>query len=186
MKQSFKLTEKKEINNLNDRILSLINDVEIKKSKIDFINKRHKHLQIKYLKLLGEKSKFTQDLIPLYKQNKEKEILSEINSTSGSKHIDTIKSYSSIKKTENIINNKNKKNMKEKRDFSYMNLKLYNELYLPEIKKKGDKIKFTNSVKKFKESKQIKDIKYILSDYSDEENENKDKNEEFEDKEEGQ
>ena len=98
MKQSFKLTEKKEINNLNDRILSLINDVEIKKSKIDFINKRHKHLQIKYLKLLGEKSKFTQDLIPLYKQNKEKEILSEINSTSGSKHIDTIKSYSSIKK----------------------------------------------------------------------------------------
>ena len=76
--------------------------------------------------------------------------------------------------------------MKEKRDFSYMNLKLYNELYLPEIKKKGDKIKFTNSVKKFKESKQIKDIKYILSDYSDEENENKDKKEEFEDKEEGQ
>ena len=183
MKQAFKLTEKKEIIKLNDRILSLTNDVEIKKTKIDFINKRHRHLQLKYLKLLGDKSKFTQDLIPLFKQTKEKEIFSEINSTIGSKHIDTIKSYS-IKKTPNIINSNSKKILKVKRDFSSLNLKLFKELYLPEIKKKGNKPQVTYNSKKLKENKQIKDIDYILSDYSDEENENKYKNEEFEENEE--
>lgn len=111
MKQNFKLSEKKEIMKLNDKILSLMNEVELKQNRIDFINKRHKHLQIKYLKLIGEKSKFTQELIPLFKQSKEKDILSEINSTTGSKQMETIKSYSTIKRTENnnmISNNKKK------------------------------------------------------------------------------
>ena len=162
MKQSFKINEKKEITRLNDKILSLINDVELKQNKIDCINKRHKHLQIKYLKLLGDKRKFTQDLIPLYKQSKEKELLSEINSTTGSKHMDTIKSYTSIKKTDNniIMNNKNKK---EKKEFSSLNIKLYKDLYLPNIKTKGNKEK--NS----KKNNELKEINYILSEYSDNE-----------------
>ena len=183
LKQAFKLTEKKEIIKLNDRILSLSNDVEIKKTKIDFINRRHKHLQLKFLKLLGEKSKFTQDLMPLHKQNKEKEILSEIDGTSGNKNFDTIKSYS-IKKPGNIIKNNSKKILKEKRDIRSLNLKLLNDLYLPKIKKKGNRQQVTYSTKNLKESKTIKDKDYILSDYSDEEKENKYKNEEFEENEE--
>ena len=182
LKQAFKLTEKKEIIKLNDKILSLTNDVEIKKTKIDFINKRHKHLQIKYLKLLGDKSKYTQDLIPLHKQNKEKEILSEIDGTSGNKNLDTIRSYS-IKKQGNIINNNSKKILKEK-NIRSLNLKLLNELYLPKIKKKGNRQQATYSTKNLKENKALKDNNYILSDYSDEENENKYKNEEFEENEE--
>ena len=184
LKQSFKLNEKKEISNLNERILSLINEVEIKQSRIDFINKRHKHLQIKYLKLLGEKSKYSQDLIPLYnKKDKDKEKESEINSTTGSRHIYTIKSYSSIKKTENNIKNHNMINMKGKRDFSSLNLKLYKELYLPEIKKRENKINkefFSKIDKSVQKNNQMKEINYIISDYSDQEEENKYKNEEFE------
>jgi len=180
MKQSFKLNEKKEISNLNERILSLINEVEIKQSRIDFINKRHKHLQIKYLKLLGEKSKYTQDLIPLYiKKDKE----SEINSTTGSKHIYTIKSYSSIKKTENNIKNNNIINMKGKRDLSSLNLKLYKELYLPEIKNrenKANKELISKIDKNIQKTNRMKEINYNLSDYSDQEEENKYENEEFE------
>ena len=173
MKQAFKLNEKKEIIKLNDRILSLINEIELKQNRIDFINKRHKHLQIKYLKLLGEKSKITQDLIPLSKQSKEKDIFSEINSTTGSKHMDTIKSYTSIKKTENnnANNNKNKKIKKGKRDFSFLNIKLYKDLNLPEIRNK------TNKEKYFKKNKDLKDTNYLLSDYSDREEENKYNNE---------
>ena len=184
MKQTFKLNEKKEISDLNERVLSLINEVEIKQSRIDFINKRHKHLQIKYLKLLGERSKYNQDLIPLYnKQVKEKEIISEINSTTGSKHIDTIKSYSSIKKTENNIKSNNKINLKGKRDFSSLNLKLYKDLCLPEIKSREKKVNKDPLFKKDKiiqKNNQLKEINYILSDYSDQEEENKYKNEEFE------
>ena len=179
LKQSFKLNEKKEISNLNERILSLINEVEIKQSRIDFINKRHKHLQIKYLKLLGEKRKFTQDLIPLFKQNKEKDILSEINSTTGSKHMDTIKSYTSIKKTENNNNNIQNKKKKEKRDYSSLNIKLCKELYLPDIKMKEN-----NDKQNSKKNTKFKDKNYILSDYSDQNEENKFKNEEFEEEEE--
>ena len=141
MKQTFKLNEKKEIMKLNDKILSLMNEVEIKQNKIDFINKRHKHLQIKYLKLIGEKSKLTQDLIPLFKNSKEKDIFSEITSTNGSKNMDTIKSYSSIKKTEynNNIKIINKKT-KDKKELSALNIKLYKDLYLPEIKNKKNKV----------------------------------------------
>ena len=141
MKQAFKLSEKKEIMKLNDKISSLMNEVEIKQNKIDFINKRHKHLQIKYVKLLGEKSKYTQDLIPIFKNSKEKDLISEIASSNGSKNMDTIKSYSSIKKTEynniNIIKNE----AKGKKELSSLNIKLYKELYLPEIKIKENKIK---------------------------------------------
>ena len=182
MKQNFKLNEKKEIMRLNDKVLSLMNEVELKQNKIDFINKRHKHLQIKYLKLIGEKSKFTQDLIPLFKQSKEKDLLSEINSTTGSKHMDTIKSYSSIKRTENnnIINSKNNYK-KGKKELSALNIKLYKDLYLPDIKNKENKGK-----KSLKKNKEFKDINYILSDYSDQEEENKFKNEEFEEDENNQ
>ncbi len=139
LKQAFKLTEKKEIIKLNDKILSLTNDVEIKKTKIDFINKRHKHLQIKYLKLLGDKKKIPQDLLPVFKPTKDKEIFSEVNSTTGSKHIETIKSYNSNKKTDKI--NKNNK-LKVKKDFSSLNIKLYKKLYLPDNKKKGKNEQF--------------------------------------------
>ena len=182
MKQNFKLSEKKEIMKLNDKILSLMNEVELKQNRIDFINKRHKHLQIKYLKLIGEKSKFTQELIPLFKQSKEKDILSDINSTTGSKQMETIKSYSSIKRTENnnMISN-NKKNKKGKKELSSLNIKLYKELYLPDIKNKENKNK-----KNLKKNKEFKDINYILSDYSDQEEENKFKNEEFEEDENNQ
>ena len=176
MKQAFKLSEKKEIMKLNDKISSLMNEVEIKQNKIDFINKRHKHLQIKYVKLLGEKSKYTQDLIPIFKNGKEKDLISEIASSNGSKNMDTIKSYSSIKKTEynniNIIKNE----AKGKKELSSLNIKLYKELYLPEIKIKENKIK-----KRPKKNNTFKDINYILSDYSDKEAEIKIKNEEFED-----
>ena len=176
MKQAFKLSEKKEIMKLNDKISSLMNEVEIKQNKIDFINKRHKHLQIKYVKLLGEKSKYTQDLIPIFKNSKEKDLISEIASSNGSKNMDTIKSYSSIKKTEynniNIIKNE----AKGKKELSSLNIKLYKELYLPEIKIKENKIK-----KRPKKNNTFKDINYILSDYSDKEAEIKIKNEEFED-----
>ena len=183
MKQNFKLNEKKEIMKLNDKIVSLINENELKQNKIDFINKRHKHLQIKYLKLLGENKKFTQDLIPLFKQNKDKDILSEINSATGSKHMDTIKSYTSNKKTENIHikNNNQNRNKKHKKEHSSLNIKLYKELYLPEIKNKEN-----NEIKNFKKNKKFKDINYILSDYSDQEEENKFKNEEFEEDENNQ
>ena len=180
MKQTFKLNEKKEIMKLNDKILSLMNEVEIKQNKIDFINKRHKHLQIKYLKLLGEKSKLTQDLIPSFKNNKEKDIFSEITSTNGSKNMDTIKSYSSIKKTEynNNIKIINKKT-KDKKELSALNIKLYKDLYLPEIKNKKNKV-----IKITKKNNTFKDINYIPSDYSDKEEEIKIKNDEFEEMEE--
>ena len=180
MKQAFKLSEKKEIMKLNDKILSLMNEVEIKQNKIDFINKRHKHLQIKYLKLIGEKSKLTQDLIPLFKNSKEKDILSEITSTNGSKNMDTIKSYSSIKKTEynNNIKIINKKT-KDKKELSALNIKLYKDLYLPEIKNKKNKV-----IKIPKKNNTFKDINYIPSDYSDKEEEIKIKNDEFEEMEE--
>ena len=180
MKQTFKLNEKKEIMKLNDKILSLMNEVEIKQNKIDFINKRHKHLQIKYLKLIGEKSKLTQDLIPLFKNSKEKDILSEITSTNGSKNMDTIKSYSSIKKTEynNNIKIINKKT-KDKKELSALNIKLYKDLYLPEIKNKKNKV-----IKIPKKNNTFKDINYIPSDYSDKEEEIKIKNDEFEEMEE--
>ena len=52
---------------LNDKITYLSNEIEIKQSKIDFIDKRHKNLQIKYLKVLGEKRKMTQDNLPIFK-----------------------------------------------------------------------------------------------------------------------
>ena len=61
---------------------------------------------------------------------------------------------------------------------------MLNELYLPKIKKKGNRQQATYSTKNLKENKALKDNNYILSDYSDEENENKYKNEEFEENEE--
>ena len=189
LKQAFKLNEKKEIMKLNDQILSLINEVELKQNRIDFIEKRHKHLQVKYLKLLGDKRKFAQDLIPLFKHNKEKDFLSEITSTTGSKHMDTIKSYTSIKKSENYINNYNHKNVKAKKEISSLNLKLYKEVNLPEIKNKrnkGNKEPLTLIENSLKNNKQLKDINYILSDYSDDKEYNQDKNEDLEDNESNQ
>ena len=185
MKQSFKLKEKKEIMKLNDKILSLANEVELKQHKIDFISKRHKHLQIKYLKLLGDKKKIPQDLLPVFKPTKDKEIFSEVNSTTGSKHIETIKSYNSNKKTDNI--NKNNK-LKVKKDFSSLNIKLYKELYLPDIKKKGKNEQFLikdNNLKTLRNKKNngIKDIHYIFSDESEEKDDIKYKNEELEEEE---
>ena len=186
MKQTFKINEKKEIMKLNDKILSLVNEVELKQHKIDFISKRHKHLQIKYLKLLGDKKKIPQDLLPVFKPTKDKEIFSEVNSTTGSKHIETIKSYNSIKKTDNI--NKNNK-LKVKKEFSSLNIKLYKELYLPDIKKRGKNEQFLikdNNLKTLRNKKHngIKDINYIFSDESEEKDDIKYKNEELEEEEE--
>lgn len=174
MKQAFKLNEKKEIMRLNDKILSLVNEVELKQNKIDLINKRHKHLQIKYLKLLGEKRKFNQDLLPIFKQKKDKDIFSEITSTNEDKHLETIKSYSSIKKTE--INNfkLNKQNRNDKKGLSALNIKLYKELCLPEIINKG------NKGKKSKKNNEFIDVNYILSDYSEKEENKYNENEQVE------
>ena len=70
MKQSYKLAEKKEIMRLNEKISYLNNEVELKQSKIEFIDKRHKNLQVKYLKLLGDKRKMAQENMSIFNQPK--------------------------------------------------------------------------------------------------------------------
>ena len=199
MKQNFKIAEKKEIMKLNERITYLSNEIEIKQSKIDFIDKRHKNLQLKYLKLLGDKRKIAQDNIPIFKYNKdlEKDKLSEINNTTRSKYLESVKSYNSIiKKTDfntkntkisknENTNNNNSKNIKVKKDIK--------DIHLPEIlqnKKNKNKraLSLQKEEKKDKSNKNIrnnalKDLNMLLSEHSDEGGENINKNEEIEDEE---
>ena len=74
MKENFKLSEKKEIMKLNDQIITLSNELEIKQSKIDYIDQRHKNLQNKYLKLLGDKRKLTQGNLFISRHNNDNDI----------------------------------------------------------------------------------------------------------------
>ena len=187
MKQNFKLAEKKEIMKLNEKITYLSNEIEIKQSKIDFIVKRHKHLQLKYLKLIGDKRKMTPDIIPILKTNKEKEKdkdkdkFSEIINITGSKGLESVKSYNSIKKNENIKNkNKiNNKNDKNNINNNSKNINLSKEIHLPEIKNKNKKYLSLQKDKNVNEAKNnaLKDLNMLLSDYS----EGGEKDEEMED-----
>ena len=111
MKENFKLSEKKEIMKLNDQITTLSNEIEIKQSKIDYIDKRHKNLQNKYLKLLGDKRKMTQDNLFLYKHNNDNETenFNTLNSNTIKRPINKIytnseslkSTYSNMEKKEN-------------------------------------------------------------------------------------
>ena len=161
MKENFKL-EKKEIIKLNDKIKKLNNEIEIKKSKIEYIDKRHKNLQSKFIKLLRNKNIM------------ELETISNIN-----KNFETIKSYNSIKLNENNNNKIEKNNSKD--------LKINNEIFLPEISQNKSKLK-TTSLQKYKYSgkknnknniknKALKDLNNQLTNFS----KYKNNDEEFED-----
>ena len=175
---------------LNDKITYLSNEIEIKQSKIDFIDKRHKNLQIKYLKVLGEKRKMTQDNLPIFKYNKDKEkeldAFSEMNSARESTYVDYIKGYNTIKKNEHL-NRKNKTIEKGKNKTKTIKKNAYEKLHLPEIKNnnksvslhKNDNNKNNKSISKdVKNNNALKDLNMLLSDYSGERGEKK--NEELE------
>ena len=171
VKQNFNLSEKKEIMKLNDKIINLSNEIEIKQSKIDYIDKRHKNLQVKYLKLLSDKRKMEQEsLFNFSKKDKERNRYLEINnSTTGNKYIlDSVKSYSSIKKGENINNKDNKLSNNSKNKYSTININL------PNIQNKNAKKSFSlkkekdnnRSIKKVIRNNALKDLNMLLSDYS--------------------
>ena len=184
IKQSFRIAEKKEIMKLNDKITFLSNEIEIKQSKIEFIDKRHKNLQLRYLKLLGDKRKIGQENIPILKYNKDntekdKDKFSEINNTTGSKYIESVKSYKNNK-------NGNKNNRTNK------------DIHLPEISQNKTIIKAlssqkydaknnknnkanNNKNKKVAKNTALKDLNMLLSDFSEgemEEHKNENKDEE--------
>ena len=171
MKQNYKIAEKKEIMKLNDKISYLSNEIEIKQSKIDYIDKRHKNLQLKYLKVLGDKRKMNQDNFPIFKYNKERDNdkFSEINSTRESKYMDSIKSYNSIKKTEN---NSIKKTINKNEINNSKSIKNSKDLHLPEIKNKNNKKslslqkKDNNNNNKQGRNNALKDLNMLLSDFS--------------------
>ena len=177
MKQNFKIAEKKEIMKLNDKITYLSNEIEIKQSKIDYIDKGHKNLQLKYLKLLGNKRKMTQESLPVFKYNKEEDIdkISENNTTRGTKYVDNIKSNYSIKKNENF-NIKNKNNIN--RDNNSKIIKNSQEMHLPDIKNRNNKksLSLKNNVDKDSQkeikSNALKDLNMLLSYFSEEDGEN--------------
>ena len=211
MKENFKLSEKKEIMKLNDQITTLSNEIEIKQSKIDYIDKRHKNLQNKYLKLLGDKRKMTQDNLFLYKHNNDNETenFNTLNSNSIKRPINKIytnseslkSTYSNMEKKENnkiksksrgkekemklpeILNTANKGNKnKSPSPISYKKSSKLND-----DKKNGKKMKEDN-----KESNNaLKDIDMLLEDcYTDENNDNceeiEDEDEEIDSKSEGE
>ena len=185
MKQNFKIAEKKEIMKLNDKITYLSNEIEIKQSKIDYINKRHKNLQLKYLKLLGNKRKMTQESLPVFKYNKEEDIdkISENNTTRGSKHVVSMKSYNSFKKSEDL-NSKNKNNVNGVNNSK--NIKNSQELHLPDIKNRNNKKSLSlknnedKGSKKEIKSNALKDLNMLLSYFSEEDGENMKKKETLE------
>ena len=211
MKENFKLSEKKEIMKLNDQITTLSNEIEIKQSKIDYIDKRHKNLQNKYLKLLGDKRKMTQDNLFLYKHNNDNETenFNTLNSNTIKRPINKIytnseslkSTYSNMEKKENnkiksksrgkekemklpeILNTANKGNKnKSPSPISYKKSSKLND-----DKKNGKKMKEDN-----KESNNaLKDIDMLLEDcYTDENNDNceeiEDEDEEIDSKSEGE
>ena len=192
MKQNYKLAEKTEIMRLNEKISYLNNEVEIKQSKIDFIDKRHKNLQVKYLKLLGDKRKMTQENMAIFKFNKsenerEKDKLSDINSNSSGKYLDSLKTYNSMKKSENNLNKSKKMG-----NVSTSN-KLSKDVHLPEIKNKNNKSEkravslqkdVNKNNKKNIKNNALKDLNMLLSDYSEGDEEKTDKNEDMEDEDE--
>ena len=182
IKQNYKISEKKEIMKLNDKIINLYNEIEIKQSKIDFIDKRHKNLQLKYLKLLGDKRKMAQESMSIYKYNKEKNLFSENteNNTTRNKFVESVRSYNSIKKNENYTHNNNIK-IKEK---DLKKLKLNQEIHLPEILKSiNNKKSFsTHKEKNNDKNNALKDLNMLLSNFTEKEDLNK--NEEMEEQEE--
>ena len=185
MKQNFKIAEKKEIMKLNDKITYLSNEIEIKQSKIDYIDKGHKNLQLKYLKLLGNKRKMTQESLPVFKYNKEEDIdkISENNTTRGTKYVDNIKSNYSIKKNENF-NIKNKNNINRVNNSKI--IKNSQEMHLPDIKNRNNKksLSLKNNVDKDSQkeikSNALKDLNMLLSYFSEEDGENMKKKETLE------
>ena len=158
---------------LNDKIINLSNEIEIKQSKIDYIDKRHRNLQIKYLKLLSDKRKLDQEnLFKFTKKEKDKDRISDINnSTAGSKYIiDSVKSYSSIKKGESVSSKENRLSNNSKNQNSTK------DIHLPDIKNKSKITKKSLSLKKDKgnnmnikqtiRNNAIKDLNMLLSDYT--------------------
>ena len=185
---------------LNEKIIYLNNEVEIKQSKIEFIEKRHKNLQAKYLKLLGNKTKIIQENMPLFELNKidkekekekEKDKLSDIYAES--KYLEKIKNHNSTAKKEKkeytIQINKKMNNISK-------NTKNNNDILLPEIKNKNNKnnknnkralsLQKDNNYKniKIKKNNALKDINMLLSDNSDEDKLNVNKKEEVEEEDE--
>ena len=201
MKENFKLSEKKEIMKLNDQITTLSNEIEIKQSKIDYIDKRHKNLQNKYLKLLGDKRKMTQDNLFLYKHNdNEVEVYNSSNKNNIKKSINKIltnneslkSTFSNAEKNENnkikskskgkeketklpdILNNVSKAN--KNKSPSPISLKKSNKIN--DDKKNSKKQKEQKDQKEQKEDKNesnnnaLKDINMLLEDFYADDNQN--------------